>query len=159
DIQRELVEDYVTKVIGAAKDALNQGVIFNLPRQTHISVMAIQAANILMDMILSFKHPAFESEDEWRLVRVTRNDFDAETLKFRESDGQLTPYRPTFIYDIVKDKPYEFPLRSIGFGPSLEPGRTRATISLLLQHLAASGHPIKLDPGARIYEAGYTLRS
>jgi hypothetical protein len=157
-LQRALVQDYLSGVLGAAKRGLSSGRNPFPDDSTYAAVMAIQAAGILLDMLLCFKHPAFESENEWRLVRVTADDYEPEGLKFREATGELIPYRPMHIYDQEDKKEPSFPLRSIGFGPMLEPGRTRSTIQLLLHHIAADQHSIKLTPHLQIYGAGYSLR-
>ena len=118
----------------------------------------MQAANLFLDMLISFKHNAFTEEKEWRLIRVTAEYFQPESLKFRETDGVLVPYRPTHIFDEKEKGNLQFPLCCIIFGPSLEPIRTRSAIELLLHNIAADNHAIKLVPTVQIKGAGYSLR-
>jgi hypothetical protein len=159
--QKSLVREYLNSAIFATKGALDGGISDQFPDMPTYpaSVMAMQVANVILDMLLSFKHPAFKSEEEWRLVRVTMENHQPEGLKFRETLGGLIPYRPTFIYNIEEGKTPAFPLRSIGFGPMHEPIRTRSATELLLHHIAADGHAIELKaPLVQIIGAGYSLR-
>jgi hypothetical protein len=156
--QKELVSSYLSSLLPAVQAALSSS---RLPKQdsmTNVTIMAIQSASILLDMLFSFKHPAFVSEQEWRLVWVTRNDFEPQGVNFRERLGQLIPYRPVYIFDNLAESSRSFPLRSIGFGPLLEPLRTRATLQLLLQRMSKAVHPISIQPSFEIFEAGFSLR-
>jgi hypothetical protein len=158
-LQHKLVQEYLDGLLVAARAALNRRDDQRFSDAgANATVMAVQAASVLMDMLICFKHPAFESENEWRLLRSTREDFEPEGLQFRVGGGELTPYRPMHIYNIENDKPATFPARSVGLGPKLEPGRTRSTVQLLLLSMSTGDHPIKLDPHLRIYSAGYSLR-
>ncbi len=157
--QRELVQEYLKGVTDAVRVALasdNYAPIGD--HRASLLMMAIQSANIIYDMLMCFKHPAFESENEWRLVRAIRGDLEPHWIHFRESSGELIPYRPMHIYDTVEGASPSFPVRSVGFGPTLEPGRTRSAISLLMHHLASIEHPINLDANLPISSAGYSVR-
>ena len=158
--QKALVGQYLRKVTEAARTALDGE---NVVRPPHMpgelgSVMAMQAANVLLDMLLSFKNSAFQSEEEWRLVWVTMGSHQPEKLSFRESASGLVPYRTAYLHDASAAKQAEFPLRSIRFGPTLEPVRTRSAIQLLLHHIAAKDHAIVLTPHIEVSGAGYSLR-
>lgn len=121
--------------------------------------MASQAVNVLWDLMLTFKHNAFEEEREWRLIRVTRDDFDPQGIQFYERGEIDMPYRLTNIYNESDSGITAFPLRSIFFGPTHEPERTKASVRLLIRNIAADEHPIKIDPGSVSTEhAGYRIR-
>ena len=153
--QRELVQKYVKSVVAGTKRAFSA----RIPDKSYqAAVMALQAANVVLDMLISFKHPAFKEEKEWRLIRVTVESHQPENLRFRETEGGLVPYRPTHIFDVREIEKPQFPLSSIIFGPSLEPVRTHSAIELLLHHIAADSHPIKLPTAVQIKGAGYSLR-
>jgi hypothetical protein len=155
--QRQLVQNYVDSIVDASKKALEKKTYVD--PYHHASVMAMQAANRLLDMLICFKHNAFKEEREWRLVHVTREDFQPETLQFRETCGCLVPYRPTYIFDENEKGKLQFPLCSIAFGPTLDPVRTRSSIELLLRHIAVDGHPIELvPPQVQIKGSGYSIR-
>jgi hypothetical protein len=166
DEQRELVRGYVDAVSAAAKKVLDRPSATPCPDQSisqssavTLRSMAMHAANLLLDMLLCFKNPAFKEEKEWRLVRVTRVDHQPENLRFRELPGGLVPYRPTHIYDRQEAGQPEFPLRSISFGPTLDSVRTSAAITLLLHHTANDQHPIALPSPYQIEirDPGYKL--
>lgn len=152
--QRDLVHKYLSRITAAAKKAFASAT-HDKPYQA--AVMAMQAANVVLDMIVSFKHPAFIEEREWRLIRVTSESHEPESLRFREVGGQLVPYKATHIFDREAGQ-LLFPLRSITFGPSLEPVRTYSAIELLLHHVAADRHPIMLSTTPEIRGAGYSMR-
>jgi hypothetical protein len=157
--QRELAHLYLNSVVEAAKNALDGELPEMFDSRGFSSVMALQAVNVLLEMLLTFKHPAFKEENEWRLVRVTHENDQPESVHFRESAGQLIPYRPTYIFNAEEHHPTVFPLHSINYGPSLEAIRTRSAIQLFLHHTAADTKPIKLEPhGVRIKGPGYSLR-
>ncbi len=155
--QEDLIKQYLEIVVDGSKKAFK---IKKYPYEPpeHAVVMAMQAANVLLDMLTSFKHDAFKEEKEWRLIRVTREDFQPESLQFREDGGELIPFRTTYIFDEKENEKLEFPLNSIIFGPWLEPVRTRSAIALLLKHIAADSNTIKLEPTINIKGSSYKLR-
>jgi Protein of unknown function (DUF2971) len=160
--QQELVLRYVREVTEAAKIALDSGIAAkhaDKPRYAEY-VMSMQAVQVLFNMLFSFKHPAFESEEEWRLVWLTGELHQPEKLCFRETSSGLSPYRVMYIYNLSKYNHTKFPLRSIRFGPMLDTVKTKTTIQLLLNHIAADGHPIilKNPDKIQINGAGYSLR-
>jgi len=157
DEQKALIQQYLDGVIEGVKRALDKGTATQ-HEGSELS-MEFQATNVLLDMLLSFKHPAFREEKEWRLIQVTRTDEEPKYLRFKETANGLFPYRPTHIYDVEKNHSPKFPLHSIIFGPTLEPLRTRSAIELLLHHIAADEHRITLTPyPGEIKWAGYSLR-
>ncbi|MEP0547414.1 MAG: DUF2971 domain-containing protein [Rhodothermales bacterium] len=161
DGQRKLASDYIQQVTDAAKAALATGIskaYGSMPGYVP-SVMAMQAANVLLDMMLVFKHRAFREEKEWRLIRVTMDNHEPESIQFREAYGGLAPFRPTHVYDLGAEDAASFPLRAISFGPSLEPLRTRAALELLVHHTGSDESPIGLTPHlVQIKGPGYSLR-
>lgn len=153
--QKTLVQNYLDIVLPVVKQQ-----IFFLKRQENDTyppvVLGVQASNPLLDLMLCFKHPAFHEEKEWRLMRVTRDDFDAENLKFREKNNSLIPYRSLLFYS--KDDEYEFPCTSIINGPSAGVDN-KAAIELYLHHLSTDDHPIAITPYKVVFKnAGYSLR-
>lgn len=45
--------------------------------------MSAEDANLLADLIISFKNPVFEVEKEWRLERVKLDTIKPENPRFR----------------------------------------------------------------------------
>ncbi|MFC1548305.1 DUF2971 domain-containing protein [Candidatus Neomarinimicrobiota bacterium] len=158
--QRELVLAYIESVVKAAEDVLaGGGTPAGLDKSTHLNMMAMQAVNPLFDMLITFKSSVFKEEQEWRLVRTTMEYHQADKIEFRESTGGLIPYRPTYIYNIEQSESPQFPLRSICFGPTLDPIQNRSAIELFLHNIATDDHPIKLIPSnVQIKVPGYSLR-
>jgi hypothetical protein len=158
--QSNLVKEYIENICQAAKKALDDELAGRYPdSKTYVpGVIAFQASNILFDLLICFKHSAFFSEEEWRMVLLIAEHHQPEYLRFRESLSGLIPYRSTHIYNVEEDKMLMFPLRMIGIGPMLEPVRTCSAIKLLIRNIASDQHPIKLIPHhIEITEAGYSL--
>lgn len=159
--QNEIVNECITRIIEGAKSAINNWLKNNIDiPQTWETQAAMQTVNILYDMVLSFKNPAFKEENEWRLIKVMHID-----KKFKpeigERKGVLIPYINTFIFrkenDLIK-----FPLHSLKAGPMLETPRTEVSLRLLLKNIAmtANTNQITLDTSkVKISHAGYALRN
>ena len=146
--QRALVQKYLNSVIQAAKIVFRDelGSVSEDDRAgVHAQIMAMQASNILLDMVFCFKHNAFEEELEWRLVRATMTGHEPEGVKFRAAGPELVPYRSMQLFDVEENDALDFPLRAINFGPSLDPERTRSGIDLYMRHVAADRHPIAIQ--------------
>lgn len=85
----------------------------------------------IADYLLSFKHPAFAAESEWRLC-LTPRSIDEVQLRFRDGPYGLTPYveiDPTPMAGVLTNK---LPLASITHGPVPEPSNTRFALNALL---------------------------
>jgi hypothetical protein len=153
--QRELVLNYLNLVIPVVKKESKH--YMDSPSDTYPStVLGVQVSNILLDMMLCFKHPAFHEEKEWRMIRVTRDNFDTENLLFRGDSKNLIPFRSLYLYNDEENK--EFPAASIINGPSAI-NDNKIAIELYLQHLSTDGNLIKVVPHKiQIKNAGYSLR-
>jgi hypothetical protein len=82
---------------------------------------------MLLQQIVTFKHPAFKDEREWRIiVRPDKVSCD-ESIKFRTLRGSLIPYVE------LSPRRAKLPISSVYFGPSLEPSRTKKPIEMLLR--------------------------
>lgn len=161
--QEEVVTQYLQEVIPAAKEELTTaeerfGSSPGWEKRSMPHVIGMEVSNLLLELSISFKDPAFAVEKEWRLIQVFQENDEPEKLQFREPNGRLVPYRSNYLFDEGATKKPRFPLTSITFGPSLDPFGTRSAIELLLHHLAATNHPIELDTAIQIHAAGYELR-
>lgn len=156
DQQRESVLNYLNLVVPIVKKEAKR--LMESPTDTYPpTVLGVQVSNTLLDMMLCFKHPAFHEEKEWRLIRVTRDDFDAKNLNFRGDSKNLIPYRSLFLYN-DDDENKEFSATSIINGPSAI-NDNKIAIELYLQHLATDDHLIKIIPHKiQLKNAGYSLR-
>lgn len=160
--QGRLVRSFLDAYLDAVADA-TRGSALRLPAEERSIApmwMASQAANYFFDLAVSFKHPAFAEEKEWRLVRVLADRTSADQVQFREARGELVPYRPAHLYDLA-DEPEPvrtFPLHSIHFGPTLHPRATSAALSLLVAHEAARPHRITVADYVPVRGAAAALR-
>jgi hypothetical protein len=84
------------------------------------------------DLYIRFKHPAFSEECEWRLVAKRARDqrrahTPAKVVGFREKLGLFAPYIELATAGVSdstpdwKDERPRLPIRSITFGPALDP--------------------------------------
>ena len=99
------------------------------------SQAALETVNILFDIVMSFKNPVFEREQEWRLIKVIDPDRLFNLLNFRNIYGRLTPYLKTIIYTNEKDK-YFFPVSKIRFGPILDEKITKKNLELYIKNIS-----------------------
>lgn len=94
----------------------------------------------LSECLNCFKDPAYEEEDEWRVIQHGRvNGIDVVTASFRENAGRIVPY---YVLDFTKTKGAHkgrLPIEEVRCGPTLEPKTTlRALEQLCTSHGYAS---------------------
>jgi Protein of unknown function (DUF2971) len=156
--QNRIIELFLNMLIeGIKKAELNwkkYSVQFGIDIESQVE---LPASNILADMMISMKNPAFVEEKEWRLVRFILWNEIPEMYKFRENNNELIPYLNTYLFRKNNDSP-EFPLKRIVFGPMLEKLKTRVSLDLFCRNNATSFHNIKLNKSTPIESAGFVLR-
>ena len=129
----------------------------NLP-EAWPQMASMQAINILYDIVLSLKHPAFEEEAEWRLIKTIQEGYKPQLFNFQERKGRLTSYLNTYIFTQEEDY-LQFPVESIRFGPTLDEKITRQSLNLLVNKLTAEASIIKINAtNISIESSGYNLR-
>lgn len=141
DQQERLVEDYLEGVCEAWRQH-ETGSESDLHRRA--ASLALHLMNTLMDWIVSFKHPGFEEENEWRLVRMLKGMKEAEPhVKFRPSDGLLVPYVEAPLLKREEgdggETVHYFPLSEIHYGPTLPSDRANLSIQSLLSTAGRQG--------------------
>lgn len=170
--QQRLVRTFLDAYVIAVANAMQGSARGLHPEERPVAPvwMASHAANYFFDLAVSFKHPAFEEEQEWRLIRVLVDHADADQLCFREARGELVPYRPGLLYSLAHeaspaqeetmpvDRARTFSLREIRFGPTLNARATSAALSLLVAHEATRSHPVTLARDVRVIGAAAALR-
>lgn len=129
-----IIMDFVT-ALGIVPVEINAS---SETREALIREIILWLEEVFLQEIVTFKHPAFKDEQEWRVVvRPTRlgGNYDpgqqAEVpFKFRHLRGSVVPY--------VELKPTDpkLPIASVHFGPTLDATRTKNPIEMLL---AANG--------------------
>lgn len=158
--QKEVVTKCLERIIEGGKNAdkriaINQ----NTLSDTWIEQAAMESCNILFDILLSLKNPAFAEEKEWRLVKIMAAHNKPELLKFRETSESLIPYIHTYIYEKINDGTFKFPIRTLRYGPMLEDVKTKAAMELLICNNSKATDPIRIDPTKiRVLGAGFNLR-
>lgn len=123
-------------------------------------IAANEAINILFDIILSFKDPVFSEENEWRIIKVVRDDKRPDLYKFRNDKNRLIPFLVTYIYNSI-GKASIFPLASVTFGPMLEKEITESMLKLLLINSSKNSFNkyIEFNPGLVVLNsAGFNIR-
>lgn len=158
-IQRKLVNEYLDKITkGYSKGIV--GRIKNHFRTSnhHTAVMGGQAIDMLLDMVLSFKHPAFKEEREWRILNIVLENNDPENFSFRRSGNDLISFRKMYVFNI-NDNECFLPISSITVGPILDQNIAKSSITLLLHHVEKKSELIKLKANIiNVIGAGYSLR-
>lgn len=91
----------------------------------------------LLQEIVTFKHPAFYDEQEWRVIVRPNKTPNDDSVKFRPLRGGLVPYVE------LSPRSSKLPIASIYFGPSLEPNRTKRPLELLLRANGFGELPVK----------------
>jgi hypothetical protein len=98
-----------------------------------LNEVLLQSAMLLLTAIVRFKHPAFESEEEWRVFKLDRAE-ELSEVHYRMCGPRLVPYielvfEPDLITDIVRS-----------------PGLWPASTDYALKRLGASlGHHVRVD--------------
>ena len=159
-IRNEVVSEYITAITDAARSALERMSTEDgsVPREWATQA-AMESVNILLDMILTLKNPAFHEEREWRLINAMRGNHKPELLRFREGKNSLIPFLPTYIFNEVTGT-REFPLDSIRFGPMLDEAQARPMLDLLVHNSSSIGFEITINPtSVNIRGPGYRIRS
>jgi hypothetical protein len=160
--KREKQERFVNAVLNEAESNLRKEL--EVVDKENAGLLAARIggdiANLLVDIILSYKHPAFEEEQEWRMIRTKLDTHEPEKLNFRSSDGGLVPYLKNNIY-YEQEENYFFPVNSIQFGPSLEAERNEIAIELFLKHIRTTNdsRDIKIPEEIEIKGPNFDLRT
>lgn len=104
------------------------------------------------DYLLSFKHPAYEVEHEWRLCHVASSG-EEDHVKFREGPFGLTPYVCLDVSPMAGVNNNKLPLSRITHGPTPSPENVRFALRKLLRglnyaHVEVAGSTLPVRIGA-----------
>ena len=94
----------------------------------------------LAEIATSSKHPAFEEEQEWRIVYVRSVDPHPLPLRFRDGRGVITPYVELELPEPVGARAGLMPIRRIKHGPSRDPLQTRTGLTIFLETVPNFAH-------------------
>lgn len=84
------------------------------------------------DYLLSFKHPAFAVEEEWRICHVVSSN-EEDHVQFRDGAYGLTPYVCLDISPMAGVNHNKLPLARITHGPTPSPENVRFALNKLLR--------------------------
>jgi hypothetical protein len=107
DIQAKLARVYVHHLVSAFEADINDGRLENAPDLYHKS-------DRLLELAVFFKHPAFKSENEYRLAYIDQPEvldgvgLESPRRSFRAARGRLVPYVPST--QVLNSDQHPFPL-------------------------------------------------
>jgi hypothetical protein len=102
-----------------------------------VGVAVSMTASNLAPCALSFKHPAFAEEAEWRIIRLSVRDGTPGTVvtpQFRPRAGGLLPFTPL---SLERDGDTDPPIAELVVGPSAHPD---LAVNAIRQLLKAAGY-------------------
>lgn len=108
---------------------------------------------LIYQCLVSFKHPGFKEEEEWRFIQQGRiGDEDLCAEGFRSRSGKIVHYaslsRPAAADPEKNDKKQlaGMPISTITFGPTLDAVATERTLQLLIKNHMPAHRKIALVP-------------
>ncbi len=104
----------------------------------------------LAECLICFKDPSYQEEQEWRVIQYGQN---APEIKFRPSGPRLVPYVELALTAPIDGEAPRLPLKSITYGPTLEPAVTEKSLAMLLKHYQYE------QPGIEIKKSGIPFRT
>lgn len=142
--QMQWVKTYVDKLLKAAEEALFR--LNTTSGEVPIAwaeKAATQAINVFIELVISFKNPAFYQEAEWRIIKIKQASHKPGLLHFRQEKSELIPYLHTYI--CTSKSSHKFPINKIIVGPLSEPKQTKASIKLYVHKAAKLENKIAID--------------
>jgi len=128
-VQEKLVNSVVEKTCQLL-DKLGVGkTVADLDQSKLLPAMA---AFLSEHLLVTFKHPAFYEEQEWRVIVPFRPSEQVKSLLFRDSRGVLVPYLSLELDVPDKDLPI-LPVIEVVHGPTLHPDLTQKSLHFLLE--------------------------
>lgn len=133
-VQRTLVETTISRAVEILKKAPKEQTVV---QATHMIASAVHFLDDhLAEFFCTFKDPAFESEQEWRLVLeilVTELEIQNKRPKFRISRGHIVPYYELDVSPFAGVNSGKVPLSTVIYGPTLDKNMTESALKLLLK--------------------------
>jgi hypothetical protein len=150
--QNKFVNLYISNIVDSLRSAPGNWKTYlrKIGVSFEVSV-ALSVVNLLLDMMLSMKDKKHIEENEWRLIRLPRND------EIPKINNEIPNHLESYIFNI-KNKLYEFPLESIAFGPKLDANKTRIILDPFLKANLSSKKKIILRKNIIKSDFGYTLK-
>ncbi len=148
--QRRLIRAVVDKTCALFKEEAGNQTIEELNKTTIFKRYVDHLYYNLIEFALTFKHPSFKEENEWRLIYNLDYAKELDRLKFRQSGGLAVPYIALRAAEI-EPKNTILPIVKITHGPVLQPDLTKRACALIMRshgyahaELAGSGTPLRV---------------
>jgi hypothetical protein len=82
--------------------------------------------------LVTFKHPAYEAEEEWRAISIYERDVPTTELQFRAQGSLLIPYVKLDLSPSAGHQTGKIPISEVIYGPTMNPPLTEKSLRLLL---------------------------
>ena len=136
DKQREIVQALLDVILEQVDKVFSDDTLTDTKKNTSIQHVALNVIMAMGPLVYSFKDPAFEDENEWRIVKSLGAGEVAE-LNFRTSMGNLVPYFELQLFIPKGEKNAgKLPIKSVIQGPHVAPDIGEKAVELLLKKLA-----------------------
>ncbi|WP_198160228.1 DUF2971 domain-containing protein [Photobacterium sp. J15] len=116
--QEKLLRDVIDKTVSIL-DKNTSGMTVN-DANSYIAMCCGHLRSEIVEYIISFKHPAFESEQEWRLCHIVATHEESE-IEFRSGPYGLTPYVSIDPSPMAGVNANKLPIVEVKFGPTTNP--------------------------------------
>ena len=122
DVQQQLIE----QIADGIESEANQR---QVNRDDEFSSIFENNEEALLSIAAMLKHPAFEEEDEWRVVSPRIIDLHRHPVSFREGSSMLVPY---YQFDLRGDQSSSIPLQHLYVGPTGNSELSMTSVELYL---------------------------
>lgn len=142
DEQVELVKKYLDVLLEILPPAQ--------PLKPSRGTLLLGASNLLIDMILSFKHKGFKEEKEYRILRSPLRGRVVENVQLRTSSDYVIPYLETN-FGVLRgggDIEPTFPLSEIYMGPTLKSEVAEIGVDYLLRKNGFDPDSLEIESSA-----------
>lgn len=145
DLQKNIIEEMVNGVEMLAREASSEG---HDPADGDKFFTRIE--HDLLKIAAVLKHPAFEEEQEWRIVSPLIDDVRHSAIHFREGASMLVPY---FAFELASAQSEGIALNHVYVGPS-----SNAELSMNSLHLYLAQHQATPRQGISYCQIPYRKR-
>ncbi len=150
ELQKRLISEVVDLTINILSEASENLTVADANNLIARSCQFVRTE--VADYLISFKHPAFAVEQEWRLCHIVMRG-EEDHVRFRDGPYGLTPYvclDPSPMAGVHHNK---LPLAKITHGPAINPSNVRFALDKLLRSkqysfvdIEGSTLPVRVGP-------------
>jgi len=153
NLQKKLVNNYLNTIVPVIVETLKNP-SNQFEENLMLSMICIEAVNVLWDMLVVFKHSAFSEELEWRIIHATQRTHEMKYVKLKNSGTKLNPFRPIYFYQENHGKK-QFPLKSLTYGPSLDPSQSKVFLEILINKISSDDHILIVPSNIKVKSPGF----